>query len=71
MFPDVWSVQLDSLLEKEKNLALFALLEPTKMNQGKDHANPAQLEHGLRMKDLNLKLTVSLFVDMEHMDHLD
>ena len=71
MFPDVWSVQLDSLQEKEKNLAPFAQLEPTKMNQDKDHANLAQLELGLRMKDPNLKLTVSLFVDMEHMDPLD
>lgn len=71
MFPDVWSVQLDSLLEKERNLALFALLEHTKMKQDKDHAKPAQLELGLRMKAPNLKLTASLFVDMEHMDPLD
>ena len=38
MYPDVWNVLLVSLLAKEKNLALFARLELTRMKLDKDNA---------------------------------
>jgi len=71
MYQDVLNALLVSLLEKEKNHALFALQEHTKMNLDKEHAKLAQQAHGQLKKAQNLKLTASLYVDMVLTAHLD
>ena len=64
MYLDVWNVLLVSLLAKVKNLALFALLEPTKMKLDKELAKLVLQAPGQWKKDPNLKLTVFPFVVM-------
>lgn len=46
MYQDVWNVLLVSLLVKEKNLALCAKLELTKMKLDKDNAKLVLQEPG-------------------------
>ena len=64
MYLDVWNVLLVSLLVKVKNLALFALLEPTKTKLDKELAKLVLQALGQWKKDPNLKLTVFPFVVM-------
>ena len=71
MYQDVLNVLLDSLLERERNLVLSALLELTKMNPDKDLARLAHLEPGLLRRAPNLKLTAFQFVDMEPTAQVD